>query len=257
MILSHKYNAIFIKTKKTAGTSIEVYLSQFCVPRDIITPVGLEEATADHHPQNYRGVWNPFPEYIHIKKTTTPWQKECGSALKSFAQLGKLRKYYNHIPAFRVMNRTSPTVWKSYFIFTVERNPWDKALSQYYWKARHRSHYTFEDFVEEGDVGINYPRYTHPHTGELLVDYILYYNQLNDELQKVFDYIKVPFSGSLGVRAKTSTRKNRTPYQELFTGELAPYRQHIDSLFAKEIELHGWDFDTGLPSRSWQLPEEN
>ena len=38
MIISHKHKFIFIKTRKTAGTSIELFLSRFCGPEDIITP---------------------------------------------------------------------------------------------------------------------------------------------------------------------------------------------------------------------------
>lgn len=254
MILSHSNKAIFIKTKKTAGTSIEVYLGRHCGPRDIITPVGAEEATAEHHPRNYRGLWNPLPELFGIYGSSERWKRECGSPFKSVAQLGKVRKFYNHIPAFRVMHRVPKHIWRDYLVFTVERNPWDKALSQYYWKARQRRNYSFQDFVEEGDIGINYPRYTHPLTGEILVDYIMYYHQLNEELQRVFDSLGVPFSGSLDVHAKNSTRTNRKPYQELFTGELSTYRELVDHLYAKEIELHGWDFDSGLPSRSFRLP---
>lgn len=33
MIVSHRYRYIFIKTKKTAGTSIEIALSRHCGPR--------------------------------------------------------------------------------------------------------------------------------------------------------------------------------------------------------------------------------
>jgi hypothetical protein len=253
MIISHTHKAIFIKTKKTAGTSIEVYLGGYCGRNDIVTPVGEEEATASHRPRNYRGIWNPLAETFGLLGVHERWRRECGGPLKSIAQQGKLRKFYNHIPAYRVMKRLPRRIWEEYTVFTVERNPWDKAISQYYWKARRRSDYSFEDFVREGDLGINYPRYCHPKTGEILVDHIIYYDRLNEGLQELFDMLEVPFEGSLGVRAKTSTRKEKKPYQELFSGELAPYRDEIDRLFEKEIEMHGWDFDSGRASRTWKL----
>ena len=45
MILSHERKFIFLRTKKTAGTSIELALSDLCGPDDIITPLtGEDEA---------------------------------------------------------------------------------------------------------------------------------------------------------------------------------------------------------------------
>ena len=43
MILSHRYRYLFLKTNKTAGTSIEIALSKFCGPDDIITPISPED----------------------------------------------------------------------------------------------------------------------------------------------------------------------------------------------------------------------
>ena len=39
MILSHKNKFIFIKSFKTASTSLEIALSKYCGEKDIITPI--------------------------------------------------------------------------------------------------------------------------------------------------------------------------------------------------------------------------
>lgn len=39
MIISHKHKFLYIKAQKTAGTSIEIALSNICGESDIITPI--------------------------------------------------------------------------------------------------------------------------------------------------------------------------------------------------------------------------
>ena len=58
MILSHRYRFIFLKTGKTAGTSIEIALSEYCGAKDIITPIKPEDELTRRSlgfrgPQNY------------------------------------------------------------------------------------------------------------------------------------------------------------------------------------------------------------
>jgi hypothetical protein len=40
MIVSYLHKFIFIRTKKTAGTTVEMTLAPACGPDDIITPLG-------------------------------------------------------------------------------------------------------------------------------------------------------------------------------------------------------------------------
>ena len=57
MIISHKYKFIFLKTTKTAGTSVEISLSRFCGDDDIITPIDFADEAIRQlfgkKPQNY------------------------------------------------------------------------------------------------------------------------------------------------------------------------------------------------------------
>ena len=43
MIISHRHKFIFVKTKKTAGTSIETLLASVCGEEDVITEISEEE----------------------------------------------------------------------------------------------------------------------------------------------------------------------------------------------------------------------
>src|SRR5258706_13533067 len=65
MIISHVYKFIFIKTNKTAGTSIEIALSRFCGDDDVITPISQEDE-AIRRSLGYRGPQNymaPLSDY--------------------------------------------------------------------------------------------------------------------------------------------------------------------------------------------------
>ena len=69
MIVSHKHKFIFLKTKKTAGTSIELALSRLCGPADVITPLTADRrgaATGGRGAQNWRlhGWWRKPSPYL-------------------------------------------------------------------------------------------------------------------------------------------------------------------------------------------------
>ena len=54
MILSHTHNFIFIKTHKTAGSSVEVALEGICGPQDVVTPMKTDDG-GETESRNYHG----------------------------------------------------------------------------------------------------------------------------------------------------------------------------------------------------------
>jgi hypothetical protein len=230
MILSHKYKFIFIKTAKTAGTSIDVFLSKHCGPEDIVTPIA--PPVEGHQPRNYEGFINPIPEIL----------QRPGKILSTLRHAITSRdKFYNHMPAREIKNRVPADVWNSYFKFCVERNPWDKVLSHYHMHAaRESGSLSLDEYLARGRFPINYFRYTDRSGTKIIVDRILRYENLVAELSEVFSQLKIPFAGTLGVTAKSGYRSDRRPYQEVFNDE---QRKIVEKAFAKEIKLHGYRFE--------------
>jgi hypothetical protein len=60
MIISHKYKFIFIKTMKTAGSSLEAFFSKVCGDEDTFTYI--HPPIDGHVPRNR---FSPFDEGVH------------------------------------------------------------------------------------------------------------------------------------------------------------------------------------------------
>ena len=221
MLISHKYKFIFIKTRKTAGTSIEVYLSQFMGDDDIVTPIS--PSSERHTPKNYRGFFNPFGE---------PYRWGWSHMFQRFL---KCECFFNHMSASQVKSRVAPEVWEEYFKFTVERNPWDKTLSHYHMinQRDFGGALELDAYLEAGSYCSDYSMYTDERSGELLVDRVLSFETLDHELGDVFQQLGIPYEGHLNVMEKSNYRTDKRNYHDIYTE--AQIRR-VGDIFRWEIE---------------------
>ena len=228
MIVSHRHRFIFLKTLKTASTSIEIALSKYCGPLDVITGITPEDE------QIRRMLGYPGPQNCGIpvsRYTVKDW-------LLVVMQRKRL-KYYNHMPARRVRTGIGRQVWDSYFKFCFERNPWDRAVSLYFWLNRNRNHrQTFGEFLQNVNKCnlSNWDIYTI--RDKIVIDHIGLYEDLESELEWIAERLMLP--GKLLLpRAKSGFREDQRRYREVFGGV---ERELISKICSREIARFGYEF---------------
>ena len=230
MIVSHKHRAIFMKTRKTAGTSIEIALSRECGPDDIITP-NLPE---DEQLRQRLGGLGPQNHHRPIKLMTP-------KAVAVWAVKGRRPIIYDHISALRVRKLIGADDWNSYYKFAVERNPWDAAVSYYYFRLRDlREKPPISEWLRGGDLDILRRNYKNIYTigGEIAVDKICRFENLEEDLQDVWRRIGLSKPLELP-RANSRFRGDGRSYREVLTSQDADY---IAQKFAREISTFGYSF---------------
>jgi len=246
MIISHKHKFIFLKTKKTAGTSLEIVLSRYTGEDDVLTLLGTEDAAlrkrvGGRPAQNYWGARAAF--------SFSAW-KSWISSLGYRARTGRcdrslfpLEPYRQHMDAASVRAKVGKDVWESYYKFSVERNPWDRAVSNFHWKAfRIDRDMTFREFVLGGHA-LTLPRNFDIYSirGIPQADRVLDYHNLNKELPSLFDELGLPGEAvdlMQTTRAKGQFRPD-TGYRDYYDHDT---QKVIGLQFAQEAEFMGYSF---------------
>jgi hypothetical protein len=223
MIVSHRHKFIFVKTRKTAGTSLEIGLSKYCGPDDIITPITQEDEQIRSElgfrgPQNYKV---PLRNVRNIIDTVRSWRR---------------RNYYNHMPSKEIINHVGHDVWEEYFTFSIEREPYGKAISRYYWSTK-EPRPTIEEYLDTAPVHklSNWEMYTVNDTPT--VDFLIRYERLAERLDEIRSRIGL---GEITMpRVKDRYRRDRSHYSRVLSSAA---RERIEIVCAKEIRHFGYEW---------------
>ena len=225
MIISYRHRFIFIHGPKTAGTAVAKTLATVCGPDDIVT-------------------------------------------------LQRRNGLNKHDDSETIYHYVGDSTWNSFFKFTFERNPWDKIVSLYcmqidpdHWRRtdvsagtrffnfsrRLRCHIKPPSFrtwllrKSKGRTHSKLPQYVdklYHLQGNLAVDYVGRFENINADFQTIADRLNVPVT--LPASKRTLRRRDdpdfdpdEPSYRKYYTPEL---RDIVAKAYVKEIELFGYEF---------------
>lgn len=229
MIISHKHKFIFIKTRKTAGTSIEIALSKICGPDDIITPL-VEDDENYRKELSYRGKQN----YLYPLRSYNN-----SDFLLAFLKRRKLG-FYNHIGAAEIKKRISHDIWSNYYKFCFERNPYDKFVSWYYWNGGDVKYGSMINFIRSGDAFKLQDFNLYTINSMPVVDEVFKYEELSDSLEKIRQRLNLEEVISLPIKkSKGNIRKDKRHYNNVLTIEEVDW---ISKVYAREIKFFNYSF---------------
>ncbi len=211
MIVSHARKFIFVKTRKTSGTSMEISLSQVCGPDDIITPVSFQDELVrldlgGRLPQNYGGRGEArYRDMIRARKLKLLRARRRG-------------RFYNHMPAIAIREHVGEDVWRDYFTFSIERHPYEKVVSHIYFHARDKGRWSFERELErvlKKGYYISYPIYSDGETP--IVDFIVNFERMQEDLAILSEKLGYDVAAHYP-KTKHTFRAEHRPARELLSG---------------------------------------
>lgn len=222
---------------------MEIALSEFLGPDDVVTPISPEDEQIRKSKgfvssQNFNKTYSEIGArdvYHTVRGTVRRFVRN-----PKAASLVWPKKFYNHIPAKLVRERIGKKTWDSYFKFSIERNPWDIAVSMYYWKVR-QNQQEFKDFIYKGGAysASNYDSYCID--GVPALDMVMRYEELESDLAAVSHNLGLPRDLNetmKEVRAKGQYRKHRG-YRDMYDDQT---KNLISMQFSREIKLFDYEF---------------
>ena len=210
MIISLKYNYIYIRPRKTGSSTIAAVLQESIGPDDLIIREELRVLAPIVKP----GVVIPEKEGL-----------------------------VTHIKISDIRDMIRDDIWERLYKFTSERHPYEKAVSYAYFKRRNRdrrykSKRTFPKFLDRiirGGMYASFPQYSID--GRSVADDYVRLESLETDLRRVTQRLGIPMPQELP-RKRATERDDNRPAREILSAE---QRDIVFEHCRPEFELLGYE----------------
>ncbi|MEO0723822.1 MAG: hypothetical protein AAFZ63_04740 [Bacteroidota bacterium] len=130
-------------------------------------------------------------------------------------------------------------VWNGYYKFTLERNPFDKVVSLYYWRGGDKKFGSLYRFISGGGLQYFDSYDIYAANGVVAVDHIYRYEDLAGACADLSKKLSLTQSLEMpAYRAKSLQRKVKD-YRDLFDEQSI---ELVRVIFAREIKLLGYTY---------------
>lgn len=209
MIISLKYNYIYIRPRKTGSSTIEAVLQESLGPDDLFVREELKVLAPIVKP----GVNIPSHENL-----------------------------VTHIKIADIRDMIRDDIWERLYKFTSERHPYEKTVSYAYFKytkrRARREKFTFQDYLDQvvhSGKYASFPQYSI--NGRSVADDYIRLESFEKDMRRVAEHLGIPIPDELP-RKRVTERDDKRPAREILSAE---QRDIVFEHCKPEFELLGYE----------------
>jgi hypothetical protein len=231
MLISHRYKFIFLKTEKSASSSLFHLFKKIVSDSDKL----------------YRAHPKVKKELLREYGTLADFSFESCTSKGLMRQFPQFFGVHRHGSAADVRSFLGSELFDSYTKITSERNPWDRQVSLFAHRVNKNDHLTLLDF----DRCIRSPMYNALHYNRLhnwniyaidnqvVAGQIIRFEHLQSDLERVLEAIGLDPDKYALSHSRGQYRKNQGSYRDHYTAES---RELVRKWYAREIDYFGYEF---------------
>ena len=213
VLISHIYKFIYIKNSKVAGTSVESFFDQFCVD----------------------------PNQKHIFKHSTTIVKSKFGIIGSRLRNGKI--WQNHMSATDIKKHKEKE-FDTYLKFCVVRNPYDTAVSKYFWRNQNKRYKSFKEYIKKSFIcePSQFKRYSI--NRKSVCDYHIRYEHLHEDIVELCKILNITNYDLKDLpNFKSGFRDKSKHYSQFYDDET---KKLVYEKCKEEFELFNYTFENNL-----------